>query len=602
MSAPGSPTFSAPSPAVVDFAASTASSCTYRSTAASPPVAPVAPAPRVKLEGSDSASVSSTTAPSLTSVSRSSATPALTLADLDRVLELRDNRLEFAQAEWDVKLGKLVSYAVAKPFTKPSHELFRRVQGSSSIDELIAALEKEIVGGPHPAVVAGEQQADALAARARADLLEHELRETMKRVSQLEESEKTASASVRSLKEQVAQFENRNISLQGLHQATNLERDSWSTERIRLDATIRDKKRIIASMTADYHRDADDRQLALGRFYELTAQVCQLSDAVAMGNTSAHQLLKRQLADKDNEIRRLLRTLPMSPVVSEFQRRSPLLVVAAMLGKLVASETLRQTDLGIFGDRGGQNSPPATPAASVTPALPSPRRLQVSPTNQSSSRLPRSSSDDFGRRQARSPSGSRSSARFLSLSVSARGSQSAPSSPTRNTIVRRPLSPSVARSGAKRRHLPDSSGSALISSHASSRSSTSSRSQKKARATPNPSPVASKKSSPKRSTNKKAAKSRATRLLHAGESDSDSEVLGEAAAISSSNGHGRHGSSGSAAVSSISAPPPSSQVTSTSPAQASQDSIVDLASINSPVSSSMLAVDLEGADSSGVES
>ncbi|GMF55563.1 unnamed protein product [Phytophthora fragariaefolia] len=648
MSAPGSPTSSAPSPAVIDLAASAASPRTSRSTEAAPPVAPVAPALRVKLEGSGTASASSTTAPHLPSVSRSSATSALTLADLERVLELRDNRLEFAQAERDVKLGKLVSYAVAKPFPEPSHELFRQLQGSSSIDELVAALEKEIVGGPHPAAVAGEPQADAFAARARADLLEHELRETMKRVSQLEESEKTASALVRSPKEQLAQLENRNISLQELHQSTNLERDSWSTERIRLDATIRDKERIIASMTADYHRDAGNRQLVSGRCYELTAQQ---SDAVAMGNTSAHQLLKRQLADKDDEIRRLLRTIRMSPVVSEFQRRIPFLVVAAMLDKLVsltaaelsafrsASETLRQTGLGIFGDRGGQNPPPVTPAAPVTPALPAPRRLQVSPTSQASSRLPRSSSDDFGRRHARSPSVSRSSARPRSLSVSARGSQSAPSSPARNAIVRRPPSPSVARSGGKRRHSPDSdadsSGSALVSGHASSRSSTSSRSRKKARATPTTSPVSSKKSSSRRSTNKKAAKSRATvsyspsedsdgedglaplhrprrtaaancsaiqRVLHARESESDSEVLGEAAAVSSSSGHGRQASSGSTTVSSTSAPPPSSQVTSPSPTQAPPGLIADLASASASASSSALAEYLEGADSSGVES
>ncbi|GMF58945.1 unnamed protein product [Phytophthora fragariaefolia] len=76
------------------------------------------------------------------------------------------------------------------------------------------------------------------------------------------------------------------------------------------------------------------------------------------------------------------------------------------------------------------------------------------------------------------------------------------------------------------------------------------------------------------------------RQLHAGESDSDSEVLGEATAVSSSSGHDRQASS---------------QVTSTSPTQASKDSIVDLASVNSPFSSSMLADDLEGADSSGVE-
>ncbi|GMF49861.1 unnamed protein product [Phytophthora fragariaefolia] len=277
-----------------------------------------------------------------------------------------------------------------------------------------------------------------------------------------------------------------------------LERDSWSTERIRLDATIRDKERIIASMTADYHRDAGNRQLVLGRCYELTAQGRQLSDAVAMGNT-AHQLLKHQLADKDNGI--------------------------------------------------------------------------------------------------------------------------------------------LARSGAKRRHSPDSdadsSGSALVSGHASSRSSPPSRSRKKARATPTTSPVSSKKSSSRRSTNKKAAKSPAAvsyspsedsddedgpaplrrprrtaaancsaiqRLLHAGESDSDSEVLGEAAAVSSSSGCDRQASSGSSAVSSTSAPPPSSPVTSSSPTQAPPGSIADLASANASVSSYALAEDPEGADSSGVES
>ncbi|GMF35777.1 unnamed protein product [Phytophthora fragariaefolia] len=313
-----------------------------------------------------------------------------------------------------------------------------------------------------------------------------------------------------------------------------------------------------------------------------------------MGNTSAHQLLKRQLADEDNENRRLLRTLRMSPVVSEFQRRSPFLVVAAMLGLTAAelsafrsaSETLRQAGLGIFGDRGGRNPPPATPAAPVTPALPSPRRLQDSPTSQASSRLPRSSSDDFGRRHARSPSVSRSSAHPRSLSVSARGSQSAPSSPTRYAIVSRPRSPSVARSGAKRRYSPDSdadsSGSALVSGHAFSRSSTSSRSRKKARATPTASPVSSKKSSSRRSTNKKAAKSRATvshspsedsddedglaplrrprrtaaancssiqRLLHAGESDSDSEGADSSGVESSSTSRQKEAASTLASLS-----------------------------------------------------
>ncbi|GMF55722.1 unnamed protein product [Phytophthora fragariaefolia] len=92
------------------------------------------------------------------------------------------------------------------------------------------------------------------------------------------------------------------------------------------------------------------------------------------------------------------------------------------------------------------------------------------------------------------------------------------------------------------------------------------------------------------------------RLLHAGESDSDSEVLGEAAPVSSPSGHGRQAISGSTTVSSTSAPPPSSQVTSSSPTQAPPGSIADLASANASVSSSALAEDLKGADSSGVES
>ncbi|GMF15503.1 unnamed protein product [Phytophthora fragariaefolia] len=279
------------------------------------------------------------------------------------------------------------------------------------------------------------------------------------------------------------------------------------------------------------------------------------------------------------------------------------------------------------------------PAAPVTPALPPPRRLQVSPTNQASYHLPRPSSDGFGRRQARSPSVSRSSARPRSSSVSARGSKSAPSSSTRNMVVRRPRSPSVARSGTKRRYSPDSdadsSGSALIASKTSSRSSTSSRYHKKARAVLIPLPVPPKHTSPNRSTGKKAAKSRATvlyspsedsddgaelaptrrprrtvaancstiqQLFHAGESNSDSEVLGEAAAVSSSRCPGHQAASVFVAVSSTSAhPPPSSPATSTSPTRPPTDSIVDLASNNSPVSSSALAEDLEGADSSGLE-
>ncbi|GMF56223.1 unnamed protein product [Phytophthora fragariaefolia] len=138
-------------------AASTAKLSTSRPVEAASPAATVTPAPRVSLEGSGAASVPSPTTPSSPSIYRSSATHALTLADLERILERRDNRLEFAQVEGDIKMGKLISYAVAKLFPEPTHELFHHFQGSSSIDELIAVLEKAIGGGPHPAVVASEQ-------------------------------------------------------------------------------------------------------------------------------------------------------------------------------------------------------------------------------------------------------------------------------------------------------------------------------------------------------------------------------------------------------------------------------------------------------------
>ncbi|GMF24247.1 unnamed protein product [Phytophthora fragariaefolia] len=304
-----------------------------------------------------------------------------------------------------------------------------------------------------------------------------------------------------------------------------------------------------------------------------------------------------------------------------------------------ASETLRQAGIGIFGDRGWRNPPPAAPAAPVTPAPPSPRRPQVSPTSQVSSRLPRSSSDDFGRHRARSPSVSRSSTHPRSLSVLARGSQSVPSSPTRNAVVRRPRSPSVARSESKRRHSPDSdadsSGSAMTSGHASSRSSTSSRSRKKARATPTPSPVSSQKSSSKRSTNKKAAKSRAA-VVHSPSEDSDdkdgpaslrrprrrlqliSARSSDCFTLESRIVTPRCSAKLRQFLRQVAVtvkqvldqplfrrplhPHKSSQVTSSSPTQAPPGSVADLASANASISSSALAEDLEGADPSSVES
>ncbi|GMF54443.1 unnamed protein product [Phytophthora fragariaefolia] len=217
-------------------------------------------------------------------------------------------------------------------------------------------------------------------------------------------------------------------------------------------------------MTADYHREGGNRQFVLGRCYELTAQVRQQSDAVAMGNTSAHLLHKRQLADKDNESRRLLRILRVTPAVSEFQSRSPFLVVAAT-DELNAFTWLARRSVKLAWHF----------------------------------RRPKDSDD---------------------------GTESDPLRRTRRTAV--------ANCGAIQQ------------------------------------------------------------LLHAGESDSDSEVLGEAAVVPPTSGRDHPVAADPTAPPSVSAPPPtSSPATPKSLTQALKSLVVDLASVTSPVSSSALTEDLK---------
>ncbi|GMF38859.1 unnamed protein product [Phytophthora lilii] len=87
---------------------------------------------------------SSAAAASLIAPEASSSRP-LTLAALERVLELRDLRLDFDHAEREKKLCKLLAYTFSKPSPTPSPELVRRIQGVSSIEDLVPAMEGSLV-------------------------------------------------------------------------------------------------------------------------------------------------------------------------------------------------------------------------------------------------------------------------------------------------------------------------------------------------------------------------------------------------------------------------------------------------------------------------
>ncbi|EGZ16442.1 hypothetical protein PHYSODRAFT_330519 [Phytophthora sojae] len=336
----------------------------------------------------------------------------LTLADLERVLELRGNRMEYKMAERETKMCKLLACLFAKPPVDPSPELYRRLQNASSIDELLPALEGQVVDGPHPAAVAGEKAAEAFAERTRADLLQHNLCEAAKEIAALREAAATSNALARSLKEEAARLIDSSNEGQLSMQLLDTERKSFLAEKQLLEATIRDKDRLIATQVDDYRRTAGNRQLLIGRCYEHSTQLAQLSDAILMGDGSAHQWLKRQLADKDHKIRTLTRCKKFTSLVSEFQKQSPFLAVAAMLGQPMpgleanqldafrdASNLLRQAGLGVFGEVEQHVQTP-----SPTPTAPPPNRpvrssARATTRASTSSRTPSSS-----RVRSRSPS------------------------------------------------------------------------------------------------------------------------------------------------------------------------------------------------------
>ncbi|GMF66255.1 unnamed protein product [Phytophthora lilii] len=95
----------------------------------------------------------SSTAAALLIAPEASSSRPLKLAALERVRELRDLRLEFDQAEREKKLCRLLAYTFSKPSPTPSSELVRRIQGVSSIEDLVLAMEGSPVYGPHSGTV-----------------------------------------------------------------------------------------------------------------------------------------------------------------------------------------------------------------------------------------------------------------------------------------------------------------------------------------------------------------------------------------------------------------------------------------------------------------
>ncbi|KAG7381048.1 hypothetical protein PHYBOEH_011221 [Phytophthora boehmeriae] len=242
------------------------------------------------------------------SASRPSTRPLdrpLTIADLEWVLELCDNRLSFDQAERETKICRFFSYWLSKPKLELTHDLLRRIQGASSVDELLSVLE--------------------------ADLLEHKLYESDKERGLLTESIRTYETCIHSLKERVAQFEDREVEYQRVLRASDVDRTARDAEKSRLELTIADCEQRIASLKDDYHRDAAARQLIFARCYELAEQNRQLSNELTSRDGSGYRVFRRQLQEKDLTIQRLQRSIRQTPLVGELQRNSPFLMVAAML-------------------------------------------------------------------------------------------------------------------------------------------------------------------------------------------------------------------------------------------------------------------------------
>ncbi|KAG7388899.1 hypothetical protein PHYBOEH_007662 [Phytophthora boehmeriae] len=172
----------------------------------------------------------------------------LTIRALDRAVELQFDRLAFSQVARDAKICKVLAYVVTKPRTGFTQNLVRQLQASSTIDEIVDVIEGKYIDGPHPTTVAGEKAAEASTERMRADLLDSKLQEYVKKCGSLNESLKVADAYARSMKEQVARLEDKEIQRRCIDQAIARELKVRDDERARLEATIKDCEATIALM------------------------------------------------------------------------------------------------------------------------------------------------------------------------------------------------------------------------------------------------------------------------------------------------------------------------------------------------------------------
>ncbi|KAG7377649.1 hypothetical protein PHYBOEH_000750 [Phytophthora boehmeriae] len=167
----------------------------------------------------------------------------------------------------------------------------------------------------------------------RADLLDDKLQEYVKKYGSLNESLKVADAYARSMEEQVARLEDKEIQRRSIDQAIARDLKVRDDERARLQATIKDCEATIALMKSNYSRDSATRQAVLARCFELGEQNRQLSHELINRTSSGHRQLKDQLADRDRTIRHLERSLRNLPAAQKLRKSSPILVVAAMFGE-----------------------------------------------------------------------------------------------------------------------------------------------------------------------------------------------------------------------------------------------------------------------------
>ncbi|KAG7395290.1 hypothetical protein PHYBOEH_003957 [Phytophthora boehmeriae] len=372
----------------------------------------------------------------------------------------------------------------------------------------------------------------------RADLLDNKLQEYVKRCGSLNESLKVADAYARSMKEQVARLEDKEIQRRSIDQAIARDLKVRDDERARLQATIKDCEATIASMKSEYSRDSVTRQAVLARCFELGEQNRQLSHELINRTSSGHRQLKDQLADRDRTIRHLERSLRNLPVAQKLRKSSPILVVAAMFGLAIpglnrtelkaynkACKELKAAGLGIYGQDDPDASPggvSASPGSQPTTPQSVSSATADSPSTSQPPLLIRSANRSGGDDQARAqtfaeaievlpPVVNSDSAAARDFSPRRRSLSPLVPSKRRSRQLSLGSSPSPRRSSAKKRRT---SGSSESSSSAVSQSSSPS--------------VSSSGSSLRRSTRVASANASAIQwVLHEEELTSDLLTLGD---------------------------------------------------------------------------